>query len=52
MFLVYAFVYCFPIKPLEGYFVWSSSKLQWILVTLPILVAFLTWLPPEFGEIL
>jgi len=50
--LVYAFVYCFPIRPLEGYFIWSSNKLLWVAVTLPILTAFLLWLPPAFGEIL
>jgi hypothetical protein len=52
MFLVYCFVYCFPISPLEGHFIWKSSKLQWTLVALPILLAFLFWLPPVFGEIL
>jgi len=52
MLLIYSFVYCFPIKPLEGHFIWATSKLQWGLVTLPILVAFLSWLPPAFGEIL
>lgn len=52
MFLIYCFVYCFPIRPLEGHFIWSSSKLLWLCVTLPILVAFLSWLPPVFGEIL
>lgn len=52
MFLIYCFVYCFPIRPLEGSFVWARSKLQWALLTLPILAAFLIWLPPSFGEIL
>lgn len=52
MFLVYAFVYVFPIKPLEGHFIWASSKLQWLLVAAPILYAFLSWLPAHFGEIL
>lgn len=50
--LLYAFVYCFPIRPLEGHFIWSVHKGLWLLVTLPILVAFLFWLPPVFGEIL
>ena len=52
MMLVYCFVYCFPIRPLEGHFIWTSSKVQWFAVTLPILIAFLLWLPPTFGEIL
>lgn len=52
MFLIYSFVYCFPIKPLEGHFIWSSSKLLWVLVTVPILTAFMVSLPPAFGEIL
>lgn len=52
MFLIYCFVYAFPIKPLEGHFIWASSKLQWALVAAPILYAFLNWLPIQFGEIL
>ena len=52
MFLIYAFVYVFPIKPLEGHFIWSVSRWQWLLITLPILGSFLYWLPSEFGEIL
>ena len=52
MFLVYSFVYCFPIKPLEGHFIWSSSKGLWVLVAAPILAAFMLSLPPAFGEIL
>jgi len=52
MFLVYAFVYCFPIKPLEGHFVWAASKRLWLLVAVPILATFLLRLPDSFGEIL
>ena len=52
MFLVYGFVYSFPIKPLEGHFIWSSSKLLWLLITLPIFVAFMSFLDPAFGDIL
>jgi hypothetical protein len=52
MFLVYCFLYSFPIRPLEGWYVWRSSKLHWALVALPVLLAFLYWLPPAFGAIL
>ncbi|MCA8977186.1 MAG: hypothetical protein KDC98_20865 [Planctomycetes bacterium] len=51
-FLVYAFIYVFPITPLEGTFIWRSSKLLWLLVAAPILAAFLYLLPASFGEIL
>jgi len=52
MFLVYSFVYCFPIKPLEGHFIWSYNKLVWLMVTIPILVAFMNCIDQAFGEIL
>ena len=52
MFLVYCFVYVFPIRPLEGHFIWARNKWIWALVTLPILAAFLSWLPPAIGNIL
>ncbi len=52
MFLVYAFVYCFPIRPLEGHFIWAQSKLLWLLVASPILVSFLLNLDENFGEVL
>ena len=52
MFLVYCFVYSFPIKPLEGHFIWSFNKLVWLLVMLPILISFMTCMDYAFGEIL
>ena len=52
MFLIYSFIYCFPIRPLEGRMVWDRSRLIWLLIALPILLAFLWWLPAEFGQIL
>lgn len=52
MFLVYSFVYCFPIKPLEGHYIWASNKLLWAVVSLPILVAFMISLDKTFGQIL
>ena len=42
MFLIYCFVYAFPIPPLEGYDVWRHSKILWLCIFLPILVAFLS----------
>jgi hypothetical protein len=52
MMLVYCFVFCFPIQPLDGSYVWRRSKLLWFGVSLPILIAFLVSLPESFGEIL
>lgn len=52
MFLIYCFVYCFPIEPLEGYIVWSQNKLLWLGVTMPILLAFMYFMDSEFGAIL
>jgi hypothetical protein len=52
MFLVYCFVYCFPIQPLEGYFIWSYNKSAWLAITLPILLAFINCMDPKFGDIL
>ena len=52
MFLIYCFVYCFPIQPLEGHFVWAHSKLSWAAVTVPILLAFINCMDPKFGDIL
>jgi hypothetical protein len=51
-FLLYCFVCSFPIKPLEGYELWRASKLAWVLLWLPILAAFVSSLPEEFGAIL
>lgn len=48
MFLLYCFVHAFPIRPLEGYDVWRESKLLWLCLFLPILVAFLVSLPESF----
>ena len=52
MFLIYCFVYCFPIEPLEGYIIWSHNKLLWGAVTLPILLAFMNCMDSTFGDIL
>lgn len=52
MFLIYSFVYCFPIQPLEGHIVWSRSKLLWLAIALPILFAFANFMDGAFGDIL
>lgn len=51
-FLLYCFICSFPIKPLEGYELWRASKLVWVLLWSPILAAFVSNLPAEFGAIL
>ena len=40
MFLIYAFVYVFPIAPLEGHDVWVHRKLLWLILFVPILLSF------------
>jgi|GEM_PF-1626144 len=52
MFIIYAFVYAFPISPLEGYDIWVHSRLFWVLVFLPILAAFLIDLPDALVNLL
>ena len=52
MFLVYCFVYSFPIEPLEGHIIWSQRKLLWVAVAAPILLAFMNCLDSAFGDIL
>jgi hypothetical protein len=47
MFLLYCFVYMFPIRPLEGYDIWCANKGLWLVVFIPILIAFFL-LPEEF----
>lgn len=51
-FLVYAFLFVFPIAPLEGICIWRASRLLWVLVAAPILAAFVLLLPVSFGAIL
>ena len=43
--LVYCFVYSFPIRPLEGYWIWTASKGLWLVVWLPILTSFVVSMP-------
>jgi hypothetical protein len=51
-FLIYVFVYSFPISPLEGYDIWKKSKLMWLAFFAPILASFALTLPVPFTEIL
>lgn len=52
MFLTYCFVYSFPIRPLEGYHLWSRSKLLWFGFWIPILLSFIRSLPESCAAIL
>jgi len=52
MFLIYCFVYSFPIEPLEGHIIWSRSKLLWLSIAIPILLAFMNFMDSTFGDIL
>lgn len=52
MFLTYCFVYSFPIQPLEGYHLWSRSKLLWFCFWIPILLSFVRSLPESCAAIL
>ena len=50
--LMYCFVFSFPLAPLEGHHLWQRSKLLWLAVWLPTLVAFLANMPDVFAEVL
>lgn len=52
MFLIYCFIYSFPIKPLEGHDVWTQSKVFWLAIWVPILISFLKSMPETFSAIL
>ena len=52
MFLIYCFVYSFPIKPLEGYDILKFNKLLWFVFWVPILWSFGVSLPNTFAGIL
>lgn len=47
MFLLYAFVYSFPMAPLDGRDIWEHSKLAWAGTFLVILVAFQLTVPEQ-----
>jgi hypothetical protein len=50
--LMYAFVFAFPLPPLEGHRLWRRSKLLWLAIWAPTLAAFLVNIPEAFSEIL
>ena len=50
--LIYAFVYSFPIAPLEGFEVWAQSKLLWLALFLPILISFFVSFPAVLAPLL
>jgi len=52
MFLIYVFVFSFPIKPLDGNYLWQKSKLLWLAVFLPVLIAFFRNIPESFNGML
>ncbi len=52
MFLVYSFVYAFPINPLPGHDLWARSRLLWLGLFVPILVSFLFGFPPELSLVI
>jgi hypothetical protein len=52
MFLTYCFVYSFPIRPFEGYYLWSRSWLLWLVFWIPILASFIGSLPDSFAALL
>ena len=51
-FLVFCFVYVFPIKPLEGYDIFVENKLLWLAIWFPVLVSFFFSLPASLSAIL
>lgn len=52
MFLLYCFVFSFPIAPLDGYYIWSRSRSWWLLIWIPILISFIWALPESLHVIL
>lgn len=52
MFLIYAFVYSFPIAPLEGQSLWAWNKWAWLAVFVPILFSFIFAFPPSLSQAL
>jgi hypothetical protein len=51
-FLIFCFVYVFPIKPLEGYDVWVENRWLWLAIWLPVLFSFFVSLPESLTAIL
>lgn len=51
MFLLYTFIYSFPIHPLEGRAVWGESRGRWALLFVPTLALFLLAFPAALLEV-
>ena len=52
MFLLYCFVFSFPIAPLDGYHLWTSSRWLWLVTWIPILALFILTMPETLHVIL
>jgi len=52
VFLIYGFVYSFPISPLEGHNLWTYHKGAWLLVFIPLLLSFFVIFPGELEPLL
>ncbi len=52
MFLLYCFIYAFPIRPLDGHSLWNWSGWLWLLFFLPIFLSFMLNIPGSFNAIL
>lgn len=52
MFLTYCFVYSFPIRPFEGYYLWSRNRWLWLGFWIPIVLSFIYSLPDSFANLL
>lgn len=50
--LIYLFVFAFPIRPLDGHYLWQHSKLLWLAVFVPVLLAFFAYIPEALNDIL
>jgi hypothetical protein len=52
MFLIYSFVYAFPVKPLLGNSIWAYNKWWWLLTFLPIILGFIFAFPGAVAALL
>jgi len=52
IFLLYGFVFAFPLQPLDGKDLWDFSKAGWAVVFLLVLYAFVTRMPEALYDIL
>jgi hypothetical protein len=52
MFLLYCFVFSFPIAPLDGYYLWDYSPWLWLATWVPILASFMLFMPQSLHVIL